>query len=159
MSSVLTKMKTEVWYAKPEVFRDTICGSMWLTEKNCKTEIDACNLSKTHVLLCKVENTHLEEVYQAMQGCNWSPNGEARQLITKRGLHHTSMSVGDIIVLVDEDKENMDTVFMVDNVGFKPVGYRIKNTYEPQGVCCGEIGDEDSECPFCGDIINEVCRP
>lgn len=31
-----------------------------------------------------------------MQGEVWSPNGEARPLIRRAGLHHTSMSVGDI---------------------------------------------------------------
>jgi len=116
---MLEKMKTEIWYAKPEVFRDTIMGSMWLGTENCKTVIDACDLAKTHVKLCCVESEDLDEVYFSMQGENWSPNGEARQLITKRGLHHTSMSVGDVIVVDDK-------VFMVDNVGFKPLGYRIE---------------------------------
>jgi hypothetical protein len=31
------------------------------------------------------------------QGENWSPNGEARDLILAKGLRHTSMSVGDVI--------------------------------------------------------------
>ena len=150
MNNVLKTMKTEVWYVKPELFRDAIMGKEWLDKQNIV--IDACDLEKTHVKLCSLETKDLDKIYFEMQGEVWSPNGEARQLIIKRGLNHTSMSVGDIIVVDDK-------VFMVDNVGFAPIGYRIKNTYEPQGVCCGEIGDENSECPFCGDIINEVCRP
>jgi hypothetical protein len=32
-----------------------------------------------------------------MQAENWSPNGEARPLLKRLGLTHTSMSVGDVI--------------------------------------------------------------
>ena len=32
-----------------------------------------------------------------MQGEAWSPNGEARELIVSLGLHHTSMSIGDVV--------------------------------------------------------------
>lgn len=46
-----------------------------------------------------------------MQGENWSPNGEAKELIRPLGLKHTSMSVGDII----SDGENY---WMVAPVGF-----------------------------------------
>jgi hypothetical protein len=38
----------------------------------------------------------LEELFWRMQGENWSPNGEARELIKAKGVQHTSMSVGDI---------------------------------------------------------------
>ena len=47
-----------------------------------------------------------------MQGENWSPNGEARNLIGSLGLSHTSMSVGDII-------EIDGNLFFVDRHGFK----------------------------------------
>jgi len=36
-------------------------------------------------------------VYEHMQAMNWSPNGEARELIRSRGLAHTSMSVNDVM--------------------------------------------------------------
>jgi len=39
----------------------------------------------------------LEEVYCEMQAENWSPNGEARELIKSLGLSHTSMMLGDIV--------------------------------------------------------------
>jgi len=39
----------------------------------------------------------LEALYRQMQGENWSPNGEARELIENKGLNHTSMRVGDVI--------------------------------------------------------------
>lgn len=46
----------------------------------------------------------LEEVYYAMQGEVWSPNGEARPLIEGLGLRHTSMSVGDVIHEINTGK-------------------------------------------------------
>ena len=39
-----------------------------------------------------------EAVFMHMQGEVWSPNGEARDLISKSGTHHTSMSVGDVLI-------------------------------------------------------------
>lgn len=47
--------------------------------------------------LAEVRCVDLEEVFQKMQGENWSPNGEARPIIAALGLHHTSMSTGDLI--------------------------------------------------------------
>ena len=38
-----------------------------------------------------------EEVFSHMQGEVWSPEGEALSLIRHLELHHTSMSVGDVI--------------------------------------------------------------
>lgn len=55
-----------------------------------------------------------ENLYVFMQGENWSPNGEARDLIRGLGLKHTSMSVGDII----EDTET-GQFYIVDFAGFK----------------------------------------
>lgn len=40
---------------------------------------------------------NLEKIFQTMQGHMWSPEGEARELIIALGLHHTSMSVGDLV--------------------------------------------------------------
>jgi hypothetical protein len=103
--------KFEVWYMKPEWFRDGIMGD----------EPNAWDLAKTHVHLKDVEvpkgknvGAEVEAVWVMMQGENWSPNGEARPLIEAKGLRHTSMSVGD--VLVDVDTGN---VFLAAGVGFK----------------------------------------
>jgi hypothetical protein len=46
----------------------------------------------------------LEEVYIEMQGEKWSPNGEARELISSLGLSHTSMSTGDIAFCHNDGK-------------------------------------------------------
>jgi len=103
--------KYQVWYMKPEWFRDGIMGD----------EPNAYDLAKTHVMLKEIEiesgksyEAECETIWVAMQGENWSPNGEARPLIEEKGLRHTSMSVGD--VLVESDSGN---VFLVVSVGFK----------------------------------------
>jgi hypothetical protein len=55
----------------------------------------------------------LEEAFMAMQGEVWSPNGEARKLVMALGLNHTSMSVGDVFLCVENG-----WYFMVDRAGF-----------------------------------------
>ena len=52
-------------------------------------------------VLFPIKADDLEQVFILMQGEVWSPNGEARDLITGLGLKHTSMSVGDIVYDVD----------------------------------------------------------
>ena len=54
-------------------------------------------LGYTHVFVREVEAPSPEAAWREMQGENWSPNGEARALIKGLGLHHTSMSVGDVL--------------------------------------------------------------
>lgn len=108
----MVKTKTyQVWYMKPEWFRQGICGD----------RPDPMNLARTHVLLRELtlvsDTPGLGEVYHRMQGEIWSPNGEARSLIEEKGLQHTSMSVGDVIV----DDDNGE-VFLVKNIGFKNIG-------------------------------------
>jgi hypothetical protein len=49
-------------------------------------------------LVREVAVSSLDKVFCEMQGEVWSPNGEARELILSLGLHHTSMSVGDVAV-------------------------------------------------------------
>ncbi len=44
-------------------------------------------------------NSDKKELFHALQAMNFSPNGEARDLISSKGLRHTSMSVGDILVI------------------------------------------------------------
>lgn len=56
----------------------------------------------------------LQNLYVFMQGENWSPNGEARDLIKGLGLKHTSMSVGDIILDTETGEYHI-----VDFAGFK----------------------------------------
>jgi hypothetical protein len=115
------KGSTEIWYMNPKHFRNFSMGPDFIkkyygTEEGEKMEMEpmptAKTLSKTHVLLGKIKETKKENIFRMMQGENWSPAGEARNLIRSKGLKHTSMSVGDIIKIGSN-------IFMADNFGFK----------------------------------------
>lgn len=100
-------MRYQIWYMKPEFFSDGITG----------TRIpDAANLSATHVHLTDIECDGIERAYHEMQGEVWSPMGESRALIESKGLSHTSMSVGDVII------DDVGNVHVVAPVGFKGIG-------------------------------------
>lgn len=108
----MSKKKFHVWYMNRNWFPRGILGA----------QPDPANLDATHVLLTEIvmanasgeltRTDDLEWIFNAMQGEVWSPNGEARELIIRKGLVHTSMSVGDVIV--DED----DRTFIVADLGF-----------------------------------------
>ena len=83
----------EVYYARRPTFHPSgEFGTPRLT---------AAVLPSSHVHLCEIEAASLSDAFWRMQGENWSPNGEARELLQSLGLSHTSMSVGD--VLQDEE--------------------------------------------------------
>lgn len=106
----MNNYKFQIWYMKPEWFRDGILGK----------KPNAYKLDDTHVHLKDIEvegknyESALERVFMTMQGEIWSPNGEARGLIMEKGLQHTSMSVGDVAVADDSGE-----VFLVKSVGFE----------------------------------------
>lgn len=75
-----TEGVTEVWYRKP--------GTQASALKD---------LAETHVLVGTLDEKRPEAVFGMMQGARWSPNGEARTLITELGLTHTSMGIGDVV--------------------------------------------------------------
>ena len=79
--------ETKIWYQN-EMFWET---------KGFHPEVKLADLEKTHILLGSIDLTDLEEIFYQLQGHIWSPNGEARNLITRLGLVHTSMSVGDVV--------------------------------------------------------------
>jgi hypothetical protein len=108
-----TKAKFDVWYMKPEFFRDGTGGVRWLRKRGLLPA--TADLAATHVKLRSVEADNLEQVFRVMQGEIWSPNGEARDLIRRLGLQHTSMSVGDIAV------DAAGTAHIVDSFGFEPL--------------------------------------
>ena len=77
------------------------------------------NIGKTHVLLKFVEAKDLEDLFFIMQGENWSSGegqAEAQALIRRKGLSHTSMSVGDAAYCREEHK-----LYQVDFCGWKEV--------------------------------------
>jgi hypothetical protein len=108
--TVLFLGKTKIWYFKSGQGRDMMMGASWLKQYGklpTKT-----TLGNTHALLGEVVGEDLDELYNALQGENWSPEGQARELIISKGLEHTSMSMGDII-------EVNDKLYIVDTFGFK----------------------------------------
>lgn len=56
-----------------------------------------------------------EKVFLMMQGEIWSPKGEAKSHIKWLGLHHTSMSVGDLI------RVKKGNWWIITNLGFNRV--------------------------------------
>lgn len=58
---------------------------------------------ETHEFVKRFKDVKLASVFSLMQGEAWSPNGEARDLIKRKGLCHTSMSVGDCAYDAEED--------------------------------------------------------
>jgi hypothetical protein len=88
-----TMPRYQVYYARRPTFRPSgECGTPHLT---------VTGLQAGHAYLCRVEAGCLDDAFRQMQGENWSPHGEARELLRSLGLGHTSMSVGD--VLQDEE--------------------------------------------------------
>jgi len=111
----LKKGRTEIWYKKGEyqIMADWGLGYKWLL-KNDLLPRSTKDIQNTHIPLGSVQGTNLERIFYIMQGENWSPNGEARNLIRKKGLKHTSMSVGDIVKVGNSWN-------LVDGVGFKKI--------------------------------------
>ena len=110
LNNVYENGNTEIWYMKAENFRDGTMGYKFLRKINKLP--DPNNLDRTHILLGKISETNPDSIMHMMQGEMWSPNGEARSLIRAKGLRHTSMTVGDIIVIAGK-------ALMVDDYGFK----------------------------------------
>ena len=100
---------TEIWYWKQDAGRDMMMGKNFLV-KHGKMP-DPNNLEATHVKIGSVKETNPEKIYHMMQGEIWSPEGQARNMIRASGTGHTSMSMGDIVVV---DGQPM----MVDRFGF-----------------------------------------
>jgi len=105
----------QIWYAKPDAPFGLKFGLASAKVGNCVPDIN--DLSKSHILLGSISmgERSMEDVFTSFQGECWSPYGEARELIRSRGLGHTSMSVGDLIVRDGK-------VLMVDSRGFTELG-------------------------------------
>ena len=77
--------------------------------------LTTATIQSTHVRLCHVEADRLDDAWLQMQAENWSPHDEARPLLERLGLNHTSMSVGDVIQ--DED----GTYWECLDLGWRPI--------------------------------------
>ena len=108
ISPILALGATQVWYVKNDYFRAFCMGAEFA--KDDGVVFDPKNPCKTHVLVGHVTDSEKEDLFEVLQGENWSPNGEARELIGNLKTH-TSMSVGDVLI------QNGDA-YMVENFGF-----------------------------------------
>lgn len=97
----------KIWYQRPEVF-----GKFAFDQSG----LNPNKLEETHVLLGEVAEYKLEKLFELLQGENWSPNGEARELIRSKGLAHTSMSVGDVV-------QERDATYVCASVGWKQLSH------------------------------------
>lgn len=98
-------MKHRVYYMRPEYFPEFIMGDVLPS---------VANLSTTHVELRTVDLPSLDAVYDEQQAHNWGKDIPAtNRLLGEKGLAHTSMSVGDVIEVVDTGE-----FFAVASVGF-----------------------------------------
>lgn len=88
--------KFKVYYMRPEYFSEGIGGHHHWAKTANLPKMNA--LEKTHVFLGEFEAEDIDGLFEKMQAENWSPNGEAKPLIRSKGLRHTSMSVGDIVI-------------------------------------------------------------
>lgn len=96
----------QVWYEKgatDERGRSIRCGELFTPDGERLIDINA--LSETHTCLGTVPYlgddegpAPLDRLYVRLQGENWGAYGRANKIIGEKGLTHTSMSVGDIIV-------------------------------------------------------------
>ena len=108
----LAKGPVKIWYWKSEAGRDLLMGYEFLEKEGMLP--DKNSLKSSYIELGSIKESKLEKIFKYMQGENWSPKGEARDLIRKKKLSHTSMSVGDII-------EKGNKLFMVDRFGFAEI--------------------------------------
>lgn len=106
--AILAVGPTQVWFVKNEYYRAFCMGAEFA--KADGVEFDPKNPKKTHVLVGYVTDAEKEELFDALQGENWSPNGEARDLVKSLSTH-TSMSVGDVLIQHGDP-------YMVEDFGF-----------------------------------------
>ena len=102
---------TGIWYCQDDAMRDFLMGPRFVLDQNGELPT-AATLSRTHKLIGKVQETHPDKIFRGMQGHIWSPEGQARSMLQKLGIGHTSMSVGDIIQV------SPTKLLMVDRHGF-----------------------------------------
>jgi len=106
---------------------------------------EGCKLTSTHQEIgqihCppgkgKARTEWLKALFAAMQSAEWTPDGEARQLLHQRRLSHGSMSIGDAVSIGRE-------VFVACLDGFKAV--KQGELLLPPGYLTGEEEHDEEE--------------
>lgn len=101
--------ETQIWYWKENIGHIMMQGFKSL-QKDGKLP-DLSNLNATHVLVGNLAETNPEKIFSMMQAEAWSSQNQAQDMIKRMGVGHTSMSVGDIIIIGKQ-------ALMVDTIGF-----------------------------------------
>lgn len=81
---------TEVWYARENT------GILIPPDGE---SIRPETLSSTHILLGCISSEDPDLIFYALQGDFYAPKGEANGMVRMLGIDHTSMSVGDVLVI------------------------------------------------------------
>lgn len=95
--------KFEIWYRRPTGHPDLFLFDPQLRIPNGMPDdryVRVCTVGGE----CDSRPVELSDVYELMQGERWSPNGERTEYIWLLGLAHTSMSIGDLIHDVSQDR-------------------------------------------------------
>jgi hypothetical protein len=108
--------ETEIWYFRKGMARVVLDA---LEDHNKEHLPQPSDLSKTHIKVGTVDSDNQREVFAAMQGDQWSPNGEAKKFISHLGLGHISMMAGDVMVFPHR-------TVMVGARGFYDLGQRTE---------------------------------
>lgn len=75
---------------------DIKMGICFFLKKNPKSSLK--EIMSRYVSIGKFRTAlSADSLFSVFQGENYSPKGEAKNFITQKGLHHTSMSIGDIV--------------------------------------------------------------
>lgn len=102
------KTTVEVWYTDPgkqPAQRNLRMGSEFCREHGAELPtLATVNQFCRHLGTVGIDSNEyvcdeLNRLVTSLQGENWSPNGEARELIKSLKLGHTSMSIGDCFVV------------------------------------------------------------
>lgn len=106
----------EIWYYLhgPER-RPPLCTEGYEYAKEKDELPDLANLEATHAKMGTIGGDDLDRICHLMQGSVWSPEVQALDLVKASGTGHTSMSMGDIIVVNGH-------AFLVDRFGFADLG-------------------------------------
>ena len=102
----------EIWYKRRPTFRSD-------------PDLRIDNLEATHVHVHNLGITCLAGAwgdalgfcYQQMQGEVWSSHLQAKQILRRRGVGHTSLSIGDVVVMPN------DKVWECTESGWRAVGW------------------------------------
>ena len=93
-------------------------------------DLNLDTLGITHAFITQVEAPSPGQVVTAMQGENWSPNGEANAVVTAADVSHVSFSVGDVLVQRDHYGAIIALLELGNSIKFKPIyiksGYRME---------------------------------